>query len=97
MFIDPESPFRLINFEMGTEPHVYRDFLVLPRNRRFSKAEIETMKQEKYAEWLETLNPIPEPLPEVESPKLIGNLLDFVEIDGVRYYSVQDDNRLTNS
>ena len=86
MFIDPNSPFRVINFEMGNEPHVYNGTLVLPRNRRFLSAEIESMKQQQYEEWLNIVNPPSEPEPVAELPTLIGHPEIFIEVDGVRYY-----------
>jgi hypothetical protein len=42
-----------IQFELGDEPYVFRDALVLPEDHVLSDAEIEDMKQIRYKAWLE--------------------------------------------
>ena len=40
-----------IDFERGEAPMVYRDALYLPEDHSFSDAEIEAMKDQRYADW----------------------------------------------
>lgn len=40
-----------IIFERGEEPMVFRDALHLPVDHTFTDAEIEAMKDERYANW----------------------------------------------
>jgi hypothetical protein len=45
-----------IDFAIGEEPAVFRDALYLPPDHAFSDADIETMKQERYNNWLAVVN-----------------------------------------
>lgn len=41
-----------IIFERGEEPMIYRDALYLPVDHTLTDAEIEVMKDERYANWV---------------------------------------------
>jgi len=66
-----------IDFEFQTPYGVFRDALILEDNHSFSSEELELMKQERLNNWLYA----------VENPP-VKEVLDYVEIDGVRYQKV---------
>jgi hypothetical protein len=70
-----------IDFEIQNEKYgVYRDALYLPDDHTFSEAEIESMKQERYDNWVNIVeNP---PVEEVQD--------EYIEIDGVKYKKVAE-------
>jgi len=49
-----------IQFEMGDEPYIFRDALVLPEDHTYSDADIETMKQFRYDTWYAIVTAPPE-------------------------------------
>lgn len=44
--------FIKIDFEKGESPMLYRDALYLPEDHSFTDEEIESMKEERYQNWL---------------------------------------------
>jgi hypothetical protein len=76
-----------IDFEIQNEKYgVYRDALYLPDDHTFSNAEIESMKQERYDNWVNVIeNP---PVVEEVTPVVEENPEDYVEINGVKYKKV---------
>lgn len=76
-----------IDFEVQNEKYgVYRDALYLPDDHTFSEAEIESMKQERYNNWVNIIeNP---PVVEEVTPVVEDNPDDYIEINGVRYKKV---------
>lgn len=73
-----------IDFEIKNEKYgVYRDALYLPEDHTHSEADIESMKQERYNNWLNIIeNP---PVVEEVTPVVEDNPDDYIEINGVRY------------
>jgi hypothetical protein len=49
-----------IDFESNTKYGVYRDAIYLPDDHSFTEAEIEAMKQERVANWLQVVDSPPE-------------------------------------
>jgi len=78
-----------IDFEVQNEKYgVYRDALYLPDDHTFSEAEIESMKQERYDNWVNIIeNP---PVVEEVTPVVEDNPEDYVEINGVKYKKVAE-------
>ena len=78
-----------IDFEIQNEKYgVYRDALYLPDDHTFSEAEIESMKQERYDNWVNIVeNP---PVVEEVTPVVEDNPEDYVEINGVKYKKVAE-------
>ncbi len=78
-----------IDFEVQNEKYgVYRDALYLPDDHAFSEAEIESMKQERYDNWVNIIeNP---PVVEEVTPVVEDNQEDYVEINGVKYKKVAE-------
>jgi len=52
-----------IDFEFPSQYGVFRDALHLPDDHGLSDAEIAAMKQQRYDNWLVTINPPPVELP----------------------------------
>jgi hypothetical protein len=73
-----------IDFEIQNEKYgVYRDALYLAEDHGLSDAEIESMKQERYDNWLNIIeNP---PVVEEVTPVVEENPDDYIEINGVKY------------
>ena len=69
-----------IEFEFQTPHGVFRDALHLPEDHKFTDAEIEAMKQQRVDNWVIL----------VETPPVLDEQPDFIEIDGVRYAKVSD-------
>jgi hypothetical protein len=69
-----------IEFEFQTPHGVFRDALHLPEDHKFTDAEIEVMKQQRVDNWVIL----------VETPPVLDEQPDFIEIDGVRYAKVSD-------
>ena len=44
-----------IIFEMGEEPNIFRDAIVLPVDHTLSDDDIESIKQSRYASWLKSI------------------------------------------
>jgi len=78
-----------IDFEVQNEKYgVYRDALHLPDDHTFSEAEIESMKQERYDNWVNVIeNP---PVVEEVTPVVEDSPEDYVEINGVKYKKVAE-------
>lgn len=78
-----------IDFEVQNEKYgVYRDALYLPDDHTFSEAEIESIKQERYDNWVNVIeNP---PVVEEVTPVVEDNPEDYVEINGVKYKKVAE-------
>ena len=75
-----------IIFERGEQPYHYRDALYLPEDHTFTDAEIEKMKDDRYAAWYDIVT---NPPPPVEEPVATLPVIDpenYVEVNGVRYY-----------
>lgn len=75
-----------IIFERGEDPYHFRDALYLPDDHVFTDAEIEQMKDDRYAKWYDIVMnpPVVEVPPESVLPTI--NPDDYVEVNGVRYY-----------
>lgn len=81
-----ENDIIKIDFEFGTEPHIFCDAIHLPADHTLSDAEIETIKKTRYRDWVLTTRPMtvdPEIAPELDTS-------DYVEVDGVRYYKSKE-------
>lgn len=78
-----------IDFEIKNEKYgVYRDALYLAEDHGLSDAEIESMKQERYDNWLNIIeNP---PVVEEVTPVVEDSPEDYVEINGVKYKKVAE-------
>ena len=49
-----------IIFERGEDPYLYRDAIYLPEDHTFTDADIEKMKDDRYAAWYDhVMNPPP--------------------------------------
>jgi hypothetical protein len=81
-----ENDFIKIDFEFGTEPHIFRDAIHLPADHTLSDAEIEAIKQSRYDNWVS----VAKPLAEETTTDLLLDAGDYVEVDGVRYYKSKE-------
>jgi hypothetical protein len=68
-----------IDFEYSTPYGVYRDALYLDDGHGLSDEQIEAMKQERLNNWIAV----------IENPP-VEEVVDYVEIDGVRYQKVAE-------
>lgn len=79
-----------IIFERGDDPYTFRDALYLPEDHTLTDAEIEKMKDDRYAAWYEAVTN-PPPAPEEAAPVVpVINPDDYVEVNGVRYYKTAE-------
>lgn len=79
-----------IIFERGEDPYHFRDALYLPEDHTFTDAEIEKMKDDRYAAWYDH---VMNPPPPVEEPAPVVPAInpdDYVEVNGIRYYKAAE-------
>lgn len=77
-------------FEMGEDPHIFRDALYFTSEQyaTLTEAEIEAMKQERYDAWIAHINTPADPqlaqgAPVVPEETPVGG--EYIEINGVKY------------
>lgn len=74
-----------IDFEFNSKYGVYRDALYLPENHSLSENEIESLKQERFNNWLHAIeNPLEVPAPETTEPEQTITVADetYLLLDG---------------